>query len=176
MRDHVDDIQSAWAAELPDLDVSSIGVIGRVLELARRLERHRALVLAELGTDFPTLDVISALLRSGPPYRLSAGTLQRASLVTAGAISQRLERVKAAGLVRRVVDPVDKRRTVVALTPAGKRLADRALRELMEREGSLLDVYTPEEHRQLTALMRRWTVWFDRTAGPANVHPPRAAK
>ncbi|WP_413230194.1 MarR family transcriptional regulator [Kitasatospora herbaricolor] len=46
--------------------------------------------------------LLSTLRRSGPPYRLTTGELADRSLVTAGAVTQRVDRAQGAGLVRRL--------------------------------------------------------------------------
>jgi hypothetical protein len=53
--------------------------------------------------DPSTLDLLSVLRRSGPPYELGTRELTRRTLVTAGAISQRVARAEQAGLVARVL-------------------------------------------------------------------------
>jgi len=46
-------------------------------------------VLVNAEADPATLDLISVLRRSGPPYQLSTRQLAERTLVSAGAISQR---------------------------------------------------------------------------------------
>lgn len=160
--DLVDRLQQAWRAQRPDVDVSSIGILSRVTRIARYLSRARGDALAALGTDAPTLDVLATLRRSGPPFRLSAGELRQSALITAGAITQRVDRLVAAGLVRRVTGGPDRRVVFVCLTAAGRRLADRTLVGLMEREAQYLDPLNATERRQLERLLRRWLLWLER--------------
>jgi DNA-binding MarR family transcriptional regulator len=173
--DIVDELQQAWKLERPDVDVSWIGVVGRVIGVARRLTLYRDRVLTEAGLDFPTLDIVTTLRRAGSPYVLPVGELQRASLVTAGAISQRLDRVEAAGLVRRYLDKDDRRRVYVGLTPDGAAVADRGLELLQEREAPLLRIFSRAEAQTLERLLKRWLLALDDLQGPIAVHPPRRA-
>jgi DNA-binding MarR family transcriptional regulator len=99
--------------------------------------------------------------RPGKPYRLTAGELQRRSLVTAGAITQRLDKLQAAGLIRRERDPVDRRIVHVTLTPRGHRLVDRVFAAIMEQEQRLLEPFTGEERTLLATLLRRWLVTLE---------------
>lgn len=156
--DAVDGILAAWALERPDVDVSSIAVIGRVLEIAHRVDRNRQAVVAAHGSDLATLDVMTTLRRSGAPYELGVGELQRASLVTTGAITQRLDKIERARLVRRRVEPSDRRRVLVKLTADGHRLVDVLLVAVMDSERRLLAAFSTEEQDLLQALLRRWTV------------------
>jgi DNA-binding MarR family transcriptional regulator len=161
MRDGVDDIQEAWRRERPDVDVSSIGVITRVWRLARHLDRSRRLFLDELGIDATTLDALAVLRRSGPPYRLTAGQMQRASLITTGAVTQRLDKLERNALVRRQADPGDGRLVWVELTSKGRATIDNVVAGLMEREGALLAPLSTRQRAMLASLLRGWLAWFE---------------
>jgi DNA-binding MarR family transcriptional regulator len=154
--DSVDAIERAWRRERPDLDSSSIGIVTRIWRVAHALERARVGALAALSIDAGLLDALATLRRAGSPYRLTAGELQRRSLVTAGAITQRLDKLEAAGLVRRDRDPANRRVVQVTLTPRGRRLVDRAFATLMDQEQRLLTPFTPQERVLLTTFLRRW--------------------
>jgi DNA-binding MarR family transcriptional regulator len=160
-RDSVDNIEDAWLRERPDIDCSSIGVITRIWRLARHLERARAETLAALGTDASTLDALATLRRAGKPYRLTAGEMHRRSLVTAGAITQRLDKLEAARLVRRVRDRRDARVVHVTLTSRGRRLVDSVFVALMRQEQAILAPFTAGERRHLARLLRRWLRGFE---------------
>jgi DNA-binding MarR family transcriptional regulator len=161
MRDGVDEIQEAWRRERPDIDVSSIGVITRVWRLARHLDRSRRRFLDELGIDVTTLDALAVLRRSGPPYRLTAGQMQRASLITTGAVSQRLDKLEREALVRRQADPGDGRLVWVELTSKGRATIDKVVAGLMEREGALLAPLSTRQREMLATLLRGWLAWFE---------------
>jgi len=164
--DTVDEIQAAWQRERPDVDASSIGIITRLWRLAHHLDAARAETLAALGTDASTLDALATLRRSGPPYRLTAGEMRRRSLVTAGAISQRLDKLEEAGLVCRQRDSNDRRIIHISLTPQGRRLVDRVFAAIMEQEQELLRSLTGPERDRLEPLLKRWLSAFERNTGP----------
>lgn len=164
--DSVDAIQAAWRRERPEVDVSSIAIITRIWRLAHHLGAARAQTLAALGTDASTLDALATLRRSGPPYRLTAGEMQRRSLVTAGAISQRLDKLEEAGLVCRQRDSNDRRIIHICLTPRGRRLVDRVFAAIMEQEQLLLRSLTGPERERLEPLLKRWLSAFEDTTGP----------
>lgn len=160
-RDRADAIQAAWRRERPDIDVSSIGVLTRATAVGRHLARERERALRELGTDTPTLEVLATLRRAGPPYRLRTRQIEQATSVTAGAISQRLDRLEARGLVRRERDERDRRVIHVSLTKRGRHLVDGVVAGLMEREGELLAPLTQAERKTLERLLKRWLWWLD---------------
>jgi DNA-binding MarR family transcriptional regulator len=159
--DGIDRIEQAWARERPDIDVSSVGIVSRIWRVGRHLERERKQRLAELGTDRVTLDVLAMLRRSGPPYRRTAGELTRASLITSGGVSQRLDKLERAGLVTRHIHAGDRRRIEVELTAVGMDLVDSVLADLMEHESRLLDELTDGEKDDLRRTLKRLLSRFE---------------
>ena len=159
--DRVDEIQAAWRRERPDIDVGSIAILTRALLIGRHLQKARERALRELGTDTPTLDVLATLRRAGPPYRLRTSEIETASPVTAGAISQRLDRLEQRGLVRRRRDQTDRRVIHVSLTGEGRRLIDGIVAGLMQKEDALLTPLSERERASLERLLTRWLRWLD---------------
>lgn len=152
--DEVDRIQAAWARERPRTSVAPMGVLTRIRLIAKLLEDDHRRAMARLGSDAATRDLLSALRRSGPPYELSPGELARATLISAGAISQRVARAERQGLVRRRRSAKDARAVVVELTPAGHALVENTLDELLRHEADLLADLSPEQQYQLAELLR----------------------
>src|ERR671934_1203213 len=160
--DRVDRVIDAWRRERPDIDVSSIAVLTRALLIGRHLQKTRDRALRELGTDTPTLEVLATLRRAGAPYRLRTSEIEAATSVTAGAISQRLDRLQARGFVRPPRDDRDKRGIHVSLTKKGRDLIDAVVAGLMEREDALLTPFNERERKTLERLLTRWLRWFEK--------------
>ena len=152
--DEVDDLVAAWQAERPDLDVRPMQVLSRISRLARHLDRERRSAFAAHDLELWEFDVLSALRRQGAPYELSPGALLRATLVTSGTMTNRIDRLEEAGLVRRRPDPQDKRGVLVALTAAGAAQVDAALADLLEAERTLLSGLPESNRRTLADLLR----------------------
>jgi DNA-binding MarR family transcriptional regulator len=161
--DRVEAVQAAWRRELPDVDVGSVAVVGRLLDVAHSVERVRAVALAAEGSDWATFDLLATLRRSGPPHRMSVGDLQRASLVTTGAVSQRVERAERAGMVRRVPVPDDARKVAVELTVEGYQVAARLLRAVMAADRTLLEPLDGAQRAMLREILRAWGTALDPT-------------
>jgi DNA-binding MarR family transcriptional regulator len=159
--DPVRTIQDAWRRERPDIDVSSIGILTRALLIGRHLSRARDVVLRDLGTDASTLDVLATLRRAGNPYQLRASELAVATRVSAGAISQRLDRLERRGLINRNVDGKDRRGVLVNLTAEGRDLIDATVAGLTQRESLLLTPLGSRERVALERLLTRWLWWLD---------------
>src|SRR6516164_6783093 len=161
LRDEVDDLVAAWRAQRPDLDVEPMQVLSRISRLARHLDIARRGAFAEHGLEAWEFDVLSALRRQGPPFQLTPGALLRATLVTSGTMTNRIDRLVRKGLVRREPDPRDKRGVLVTLTELGREQVDAALADLLRRERALLAGLDPDDRRHLADLMRILLAPFD---------------
>jgi DNA-binding MarR family transcriptional regulator len=161
MRDEVDDLIAAWRQERPDLEVEPLAVLSRVSRLARHLDIARRGAFAAHGLESWEFDVLSALRRSGPPYQLTPGALLRATLVTSGTMTNRVDRLAEAGLVSREPDPRDRRGVLVTLSERGKAVVDAAFTDLLDREQALLSCLGPEQRQVLADLLRIMLVPFD---------------
>jgi DNA-binding MarR family transcriptional regulator len=166
LRDEVDDIVAGWCAERPDLDLEPLQVLSRVSRLARHLDRARRAAFAAHALETWEFDVLSALRRQGSPYQLSPGALLRATLVTSGTMTNRIDRMAEGQLVRRLPDPQDKRGVLVQLTERGRAVADAALADLLRHERDLLAGLDQDDRGQLAALLRRLLSPFDADATP----------
>jgi DNA-binding MarR family transcriptional regulator len=162
--DRVDEIVRLWSEARPDLDPAPMAPIGRILRLARHLDRELASVYRPKGLDIGLFDVLATLRRIGPPYRLTPGELDDWCLVTSGGMTARLQRLEEAGFVARRQDTNDGRVVRVELTPAGLELVDEVVVGLIEREEELLASLTRKEQTQMAALLRQLLAHFERQA------------
>jgi DNA-binding MarR family transcriptional regulator len=161
VRDEVDELVERWRAERPDLDVEPLQVLSRVSRLARHLDRARTAAFARHGLAAWQFDVLSALRRQGSPYQLSPGALLRATLVTSGTMTNRIDGLADAGLVARRPDPQDRRGVLVTLTTRGLAAVDAALADLLQGERDLLAGLDRAQQRELAGLLRILLAPFD---------------
>lgn len=147
------EIAAAWARERPGTPTSSIEVVTPLWRLAKLFGDDRRRVLAEAGVTPATLDLLSVLRRSGPPYTVDTRELAARTLVTAGAISQRVGKAEKEGLVTRSPGTDRARSVLVTLTGAGHALIERTVDQVLTREASLLDGLGTEQRRQLGELL-----------------------
>ncbi|MEV4926696.1 MarR family winged helix-turn-helix transcriptional regulator [Streptomyces roseoverticillatus] len=153
MADHVDQVLAQWAVRRPDLDVSPMAVIGRLSRLSRLVDAELRRTFTAHGLDSASFDVLATLRRSDPPHSLTPAELMRSSMVTSGAITQRLDRLEARGLVSRSPSASDGRSVVVALTGAGRDLIDEALPDHVATEARLLAALTEGERDALAKVL-----------------------
>lgn len=154
MPDAVDVILDAWRRERPDVDPWPIGVVGRVQRLSRWLSDGVAEFMARHGLDLGEADLLTTLRRTGEPYELTARALVRASLVTSGAITKRVDRMEARGLVRRIPDPDDGRVVRIRLTPHGRGVIDGLFAGHVANEARLVAALGPDRAEALAGLLR----------------------
>ncbi|WTZ38654.1 MarR family transcriptional regulator [Streptomyces sp. NBC_01390] len=103
-------------------------------------------------------DVLTTLQRSGPPYELTAGAFRKAAMVTSGAITNRIDRMEAKGLVERVRDTGDRRTVKIRLTERGHDVTRTFMKEHLANEARLLADFDREECEELAAKLRKLLV------------------
>jgi len=154
-RDIIDDLQADWSEERPDLDSEAMGVVLRIQALEKILGDQVAGRLEEFGLHWWQYDVLSALRRQGKPYRMAATALAEATMLTSGAMTNRIDRLEQRDLVRRLHDPEDRRRVLVELTEQGLQLVETATEARFEIAARALARLDSRRRRQLSDLLRR---------------------
>lgn len=145
-----------WNRERPDLDVSPMAVLGRLNEAASLIARDRlAPLFAQFGLQSGEFDVLATLRRSGAPYALTPTALYEATMVTSGAMTNRLDRLEKTGLIARAPHPSDRRGVVVQLTEKGLALIDKAVTAHVANEHQILAGLTHAEQETLSHLLER---------------------
>ena len=145
-----------WKRERPDLDVSPMGVLGRLNEASSLIARDRlAPLFARFGLQAGEFDVLATLRRSGAPYTLTPTALYEATMVTSGAMTNRLDRLEKAGLILRGPHPNDRRGIVVQLTEKGLALIDAAVTAHVANEHEILAGLTGAERETLAQLLAK---------------------
>lgn len=147
------EIAAAWRRERPGTPTESIEIVTPVWWLAKLFADDRTRALRAAGIDSATLDLLSVIRRSGPPYTLSTRELARRTLVTAGAISQRVARAERDGLVERIPGPAGSRTVLVRLTADGHALIERSVDTVLGREATLVSGLSANERAALIELL-----------------------
>ena len=148
-------------ARQPTLDLDhyitySLSVIDNMLALgAYRVYRKR------FGINVTEWRVLASLALYAP---MTANDICQLTRTDKAPVSRGVAGLMEAGLVRREVDPKDKRRILLALTPKGRQTHDRILPVALEREDRLLAALTPEEideFRRILKKLRRQAATLD---------------
>lgn len=167
-RDAVDRIVSEWAQTNPSVDVSPIEIIGRVSRLSRIIDRRLAENFARHDIQSWMYDVMATLRRIGAPHELSAGELVKQTMVTTGAMTNRIDRLEARDLVERVPSQEDRRSVNVRLTEAGVALVDEVAVTHYHLEQELLSALSAGKRTDLQRALRTLLV----SLGDTDPSPP----
>jgi DNA-binding MarR family transcriptional regulator len=118
------------------LDLPDDCLLGRIVRLNLAVTAVLDAIASDAGITLADYLVLGVVRRS--PGRRSAPTAICDVLGrTTGGMTLTLDRLEAAGWLTRAVDPNDRRRIVVELTPAGLRLATKVNRALHAWEAEL---------------------------------------
>ncbi|MBL8865453.1 MAG: MarR family transcriptional regulator [Gemmataceae bacterium] len=154
--DAIDRVIADWTRVRPDLDPSPLALVGRVLVLARHLERGAEEVLKKHGLSFGQFDILATLRRQEPNGGLSPTQLCANVALTSGGMTSRLDRLEEAGWISRQADPSDRRGVVVVLTPKGRKLIDVATASRFEEAAQSLPKVSEAERKKLVDGLRAW--------------------
>jgi DNA-binding MarR family transcriptional regulator len=160
-QDHID----RWLAdtELPgSVDLEVEGIVDRINGIRRRVHRMLDETLEEFGLTVGEWHVLGQLQMSGAPHRQPVGALARRSELSSGAMTNRIDRLEEAGLVKRVPDPDDRRGVLVELTEEGRRRWEDSVSAQAAKESLIAAALTDDEKQQLNALLRRLMREFER--------------
>lgn len=157
MVDAVDLIAEQWRRERPDLadSLNAVHVLGRIHRMQFVFDQHYKTLRDDYGVNAGEFDMLFTLLRTGAPYELTAGAFLKAAMVTSGAMTNRIDRLEAKGLVERARDSADRRAVRIRLTDKGKDVADKAIAAHLQDYEKILSVLTPEECELIASCLRK---------------------
>ncbi len=161
-RDAVDQILTQWSRERPDLDVSPMGLIGRLGRLRAHISRAHEAVFQRHGLNSASFDLLATLRRSGPPFRLSPSELLETMMITSGTMTNRIDQLEKQGLVERLPHPEDRRALLVALTEKGLAAIDAAVTDHVANQHRLIETLTAEDRTALDGLLRQFLTAFEK--------------
>src|SRR3954468_9967610 len=162
--DHIDGFLDRCAAVLPDLDLEVEGIVDRIQFLQHNLRRAMEETLAAHSLTHGEWSVLGYLRRGAGP--MTPGQLARHADLSTGAMTNRLDRLEAAGLIERVPDPGDRRSVKVELTPAGRAAWEASVGAQAHKEELVVGALSKAEREQLNELLRRLVLEFERQHGP----------
>ncbi|HEX6116782.1 MAG TPA: MarR family transcriptional regulator [Solirubrobacterales bacterium] len=123
-----------------------------IMRLARASGRRLAASLESLGMTGHEFAVLHLLHDSGP---LSQQQLSQGLRIHPSNLVGLLDALEADGLLARTRDPADRRRHIVAVTPAGLERLATAQRAAIEAERELLAPLSAKERGELLSYLRR---------------------
>lgn len=152
--DSVDTILGQWKIVRPDLDCSSMGVVGRLRRTSNLWQDKMEKVFKAHELSSIEFDMMATMRRSDPSG-ITPTELYKTLMLSSGAVSTRLEKLVQRGLIERVYSEQDRRSCKVILTPQGVELIDDALVGHVGNMDAMLAVLTDEEQQQMADLLRK---------------------
>jgi DNA-binding MarR family transcriptional regulator len=164
-RDHVDEfLASEFLGEIPNLDLAVEGIVDRIHYLSKRFKKALDETISEHGLTHGDWSILGALVRKQPR---SAGKLAEVANLSSGAMTNRLDRLEEAELVRRMPDPDDRRGVLVELTAKGRQVYRAATGAGAANEALIASALTKREKEELNSLLRRLLLEFERREAAA---------
>jgi len=146
-------ILAQWRRERPDIDPAPMAVVGEIWRAGERLRQEVLTNWSDWGLDLAGADVILTLRRQGPGETLSPSALSKEMMLSTSAMTNRLDRLEKRGLIKRTMDPNDRRGLKIILSDEGFSLADKMLASHVETEERMLSKLTNSERDQIRSLL-----------------------
>ncbi len=148
-----------YQREFPTVDPQVETIVSTLSRLTRRMNVAYGRQLATLGITSAEWEVLKALVFTGAPYRLGPGELAKRLGLTPAAMTHRIDRMVAEGLVTRDRDEANRVRVIIELTAEGRDKWLELMRMATVFEADLLQDVTgaarPELAAALTRMLRR---------------------
>ena len=153
--DRVDQLLDEWAPKLPAIDLDIEGAVQRIQWIYKLINRQMEETLGEYKLSHGEWTLLRHLAMEGPPHRSSPGRLAKREGLSSGAMTNRLDQLEKAGLVRRLPDREDRRALHVELTDKGHKLWADSLSAQASKEARLAAALDDRELAQLNKLLRK---------------------
>lgn len=128
-------------------------MIGRLIGTADALKWRVEMALAEAGLSLAKIGVLRILMAAKEPMSLSE--LAEHSHCVRSNMTQLIDRLEKDGLVRRILDPEDRRIRRAEVTPAGREAHAAGIQILEVQERALTSVLTDSDRVALAGAMER---------------------
>jgi DNA-binding MarR family transcriptional regulator len=164
-RDHIDAFLEEL--ELPGIDLTIEGIVDRIMGISRRLKRTMDETLSGFDLTWGEWTVLGSLAKAGAPHRVSPGDLSRKHELSSGAMTNRLDRLEDAGLVRRIPNADDRRGVLVEITDEGMRVWRESIGVQAKKEALITKAALDNDEREeLNTFLRRLMIAFEETDPP----------
>jgi DNA-binding MarR family transcriptional regulator len=163
--DHVDRFLAGL--ELPGIDLTVEGIVDRIMGISRRIKRSMDETLSGFDLTWGEWTVLGTL-RHEESRQASPGELARKHELSSGAMTNRLDRLEEARLIRRIPNADDRRGIVVELTPEGERVWHESVDAQAQKEALITAAALDAGERdELNGFLRRLMLAFERSEGTA---------
>ena len=154
--DAIDRVVEQWAKEKPELETEPMAMMGRIMRIAKYMETQVADLHKKYDMKLGEFDVLATLRRSGKPYRLTPSELIGSMMLTSGAMTNRLDKLEAKGLISREHSKEDRRSVSFKLTKDGLVLIDEMMTEHVEMQKKLVKSLSASQKKNTNQLLKTW--------------------
>ncbi|MEZ8046728.1 MarR family winged helix-turn-helix transcriptional regulator [Vibrio sp. 10N.237.312.C02] len=154
--DAIDRVVEQWAKEKPELETEPMAMMGRIMRIAKYMETQVAELHKNYDMKLGEFDVLATLRRSGKPYQLTPSELIGSMMLTSGAMTNRLDKLEAKGLISREHSKEDRRSVSVQLTKDGLILIDQMMTEHVEMQKKLVKSLSASQKKNANQLLEAW--------------------
>lgn len=130
--DPIDEARRQWVAHGWDAAADGMAVVTSIIRVQHLVMARIDSLLKPLGLTFSRYELL-ALLDFSSRGSMPLGKIGARLQVHHASVTNAVDRLEADGLVQRLPHPDDRRTTLAAITPAGRRLARRATSVLNEQ-------------------------------------------
>lgn len=148
-------IIAQWQHERPDIDPSPMALCGQIWRTAEILRQQVNQNHANNTMDGARSDVLFTLRRQGKGQSLSPTQMSAEMMLSTSAMTNRLDKLEQAKLIKRLPDPIDRRGLKIALTQKGFDLADKMIASHVKTEANMLKNLTQTEQATLLKLLAK---------------------
>lgn len=172
--DFTDDAAERWLGLFPEEELLEYQVVLRLIR-GGRIASEALQAAAEryelsVAGDFEVL----AALRRSDPSPLRPQDLAERLMVSAAAVTGRLDRLESAGLIERTLHPTDRRSWQVSLTPQGAEVADGGFKTAVAEMQQLLSAIPQRELEHFSACLRQVLIALADVPAPEGDQPSDA--
>ncbi|KJS57307.1 MarR family transcriptional regulator [Streptomyces rubellomurinus subsp. indigoferus] len=144
-----------YQREFPTVDPQVETIVQTLNRVSRRMGVAYDRQLTVLGITSAEWEVLKALVVAGSPYRLGPGELAKRLGLTPAAMTHRIDRMVADGLVTRERDESNRVRVIIELTETGRDKWLESMRMAAVFEEELLQDLAGEDRTALSGLLAR---------------------
>tara|TARA_Y100000590_G_scaffold142046_1_gene162949 strand:+ start:2424 stop:2954 length:531 start_codon:yes stop_codon:yes gene_type:complete len=155
--DHPREVDAAVGRLAGDNEPDTAGILVWAYVAGRQLDVWLSEALADSGLSTSDYGALAGVALADDRL-MTAGDLARWVVQTSGGTAKTLQRLVDRGLVRRVADPDDGRRTLIEPTPDGSRTAQTVAAHLVEKLNRDLAGLGPIERRSMLKAFRHLSV------------------
>jgi DNA-binding MarR family transcriptional regulator len=155
MADSVDFCTDDILSRYPSIDPDVEGIVDRLSTINKHANKLFEKALGSCGLSHGEYRLLLRLATRTDDHKMSAGRLSQMLMLSSGAMTNRLDRMEEAGLVRRVPDPDDRRGVLVEMTDKGETVLDEAVLASAKEDAEMVSALSAKEKTQLNQLLRK---------------------